>query len=163
MAPTFTDDTEYRAQSQEGGQPKDMPSSNSGVMPIAVIGMACRFPGEGDNVDGFWTMIREGRDAWSEFPKTRMNAEAFSHPSSARTGSVGLLSLGNAPMLTLINSSTPEEHISSEKIWACLTPPSLTSAQMKQRWPSYRSLTLAQLMYQSHRGRRLHSSPYCLS
>ena len=158
MAPIFTDDTEYRAQSQNGGQPEDMPSSNSSVMPIAVIGMACRFPGEGDNVDGFWTMIREGRDAWSEFPKTRMNAEAFSHPYAARTGSVGQPPLGSTPMLTLSVSSTPVEHISFEKIWARLTPPSSTSARMKQRWPSYPYLTPSQLMGQGHGSATTHTT-----
>lgn len=28
---------------------------------IAVIGMACRFPGDGDSVDRFWNLICEGR------------------------------------------------------------------------------------------------------
>ena len=36
--------------------------------PIAVIGMACRFPGAKDTED-FWDMLSEGRDAIKDFPE----------------------------------------------------------------------------------------------
>ncbi|MCE0445503.1 hypothetical protein LT493_12070 [Streptomyces tricolor] len=32
--------------------------------PVAVVGMACRFPGA-DDLDGFWRMLRRGGDAIS--------------------------------------------------------------------------------------------------
>jgi len=44
--------------------------------PIAIIGMACRFPGAAD-LNAFWRLIEEGRSAASEVPADRWNAEAF--------------------------------------------------------------------------------------
>ncbi|CAK7206872.1 hypothetical protein SEUCBS139899_009678 [Sporothrix eucalyptigena] len=54
---------------------------------IAVVGMACRFPGDADNIENFWEMIRDGRDAWSEIPSDRFNAKGWYHPDPNRPGS----------------------------------------------------------------------------
>ncbi|WP_410638396.1 SDR family NAD(P)-dependent oxidoreductase [Amycolatopsis sp. lyj-346] len=39
--------------------------------PIAVIGIACRFPGGADTPGRFWELVRSGRDAVSGFPEDR--------------------------------------------------------------------------------------------
>lgn len=57
-------------------------------MPIAVIGMACRFPGDATSPDHLWELLANGRNAWSEFPKDRINIDGFYHPSGNREGSV---------------------------------------------------------------------------
>ena len=62
--------------------------TSSTAMPIAIVGMACRFPGDAANVKGLWDMCCEGRSAWTEIPQSRMTAEAFFHPDPSRTGSV---------------------------------------------------------------------------
>lgn len=57
-------------------------------MPIAVIGMACRFPGDATSQEKLWELLISGRNAWSEFPKDRVNIDGFYHPSGNRQGSV---------------------------------------------------------------------------
>ena len=44
---------------------------------VAVVGMACRFPGRADNPEAFWTLIRAGVDAITEVPADRWNTEEF--------------------------------------------------------------------------------------
>lgn len=59
---------------------------------IAIVGMACRFPGDADSIENFWEMIRDGKDAWSEIPSDRFNVKGWYHPDPNRPGSVsGLL------------------------------------------------------------------------
>lgn len=63
------------------------------VMPIAVIGMAFRGPGDASNVERLWTMISETREAWSLVPKQKWNNEAFYHSDANRNGTVTHLQL----------------------------------------------------------------------
>lgn len=44
---------------------------------IAIIGMACRFPGGADNPESLWSMLAEGRDGRKEVPKDRWNWKSF--------------------------------------------------------------------------------------
>jgi acyl transferase domain-containing protein len=57
-------------------------------MPIAVIGMGCRFPGDATSPARLWELLVNGRSAWSEFPNDRINIDGFYHPSGNRQGSV---------------------------------------------------------------------------
>lgn len=53
--------------------------------PIAVIGLACRFPGAPD-ADSFWELLRNGMDAVTEVPPERWDVEAVYHPVVGTTG-----------------------------------------------------------------------------
>lgn len=44
--------------------------------PIAIIGMACRFPGA-DNPEAFWALLRDGVDVINEVPADRWNVDDF--------------------------------------------------------------------------------------
>ncbi|KAF2811619.1 putative polyketide synthase [Mytilinidion resinicola] len=47
---------------------------------IAVVGLACRFPGGASNSTKFWDLLYERKSAYSEVPQSRYNAKAFHHP-----------------------------------------------------------------------------------
>lgn len=47
--------------------------------PVAIIGMACRFPGA-PGIDAFWELLRTGKDATGETPADRYDVDAFYAP-----------------------------------------------------------------------------------
>jgi 8-amino-7-oxononanoate synthase len=47
--------------------------------PIAIVGMGCRFPGAPD-VDSYWRLLLDGRDAVGEVPRARWNPPAAGTP-----------------------------------------------------------------------------------
>jgi len=55
------------------------------MQPIAIIGMACRFPGA-PNVDAFWELLRSGRNAITEVPADRWDVNRFYDPHPALPG-----------------------------------------------------------------------------
>ncbi|MCC6488112.1 MAG: SDR family NAD(P)-dependent oxidoreductase [Candidatus Hydrogenedentes bacterium] len=50
--------------------------------PIAIVGMACRFPGA-NNPDEFWALLRDGIDAITEVPADRWDISAVYDPNPA--------------------------------------------------------------------------------
>jgi len=53
--------------------------------PIAIIGMACRFP-DANDVESYWDLLRYGLDAVREIPSDRWNLQEFFHPSDRQQG-----------------------------------------------------------------------------
>ena len=45
--------------------------------PIAIVGVACRFPGQAHGPRAYWQLIRDGRDAVTEVPRDRWDADAY--------------------------------------------------------------------------------------
>ncbi|GLI79916.1 putative PKS/NRPS-like protein biosynthetic cluster [Penicillium ochrochloron] len=79
-------------------------------MPIAVIGMGFRGPGDATDTNKLWQMMRDKREAWSPIPKERWNNKAFYHPDHARYGTINVegghfiaedLSLFDAPFFNM--------------------------------------------------------------
>lgn len=56
--------------------------------PLAIIGMACRFPHEGDNNENFWKMLMGGKSAMTPFPQNRFNMNGHYHPDVEHGGTV---------------------------------------------------------------------------
>ncbi|MBS1801531.1 MAG: polyketide synthase, partial [Acidobacteria bacterium] len=54
--------------------------------PIAIIGMACRFPGGADTPEDFWRLLQERRDAVSEIPRERLDLESVYDPKPQTPG-----------------------------------------------------------------------------
>ena len=65
--------------SAKGGKPA--------AEPIAVIGMACRFPGA-DTPDAFWELLRAGIDAVTDVPLDRWDANALYNGDPSAPGKV---------------------------------------------------------------------------
>lgn len=45
--------------------------------PIAIVGMACRFPGGAEDLDQYWALMRDSRDGIVEIPKDRLNIDDY--------------------------------------------------------------------------------------
>lgn len=56
--------------------------------PIAVVGMACRFPGGADTPDAYWRLLREGVDATTDIPSDRWDTEALYDPDPEAPGRI---------------------------------------------------------------------------
>ncbi|ESZ91056.1 hypothetical protein SBOR_8550 [Sclerotinia borealis F-4128] len=56
------------------------------AVPIAIIGIGCRFPGGANNPDRLWELLSEGRETWSEVPEDRFNWKSFHHPDPEKAG-----------------------------------------------------------------------------
>ncbi|KAH8671519.1 beta-ketoacyl synthase domain-containing protein [Xylariales sp. PMI_506] len=59
-----------------------MPNS----VPIAIVGMACRLPGNVASPSEFWELCARARSGFSAVPQERFNHEAFYHPNPGKTG-----------------------------------------------------------------------------
>jgi hypothetical protein len=57
-------------------------------MPIAIVGMGCRFPQDATSPEKLWDMLYNKQSAKTDIPTDRFNAEAFYHPDGDRNGAV---------------------------------------------------------------------------
>lgn len=65
-----------------------MIDGESRSVPIAIIGMGCRFAGDATSPENLWKMLEEGKSAWSEIPPSRFNLEGWYHPSQENISTV---------------------------------------------------------------------------
>jgi acyl transferase domain-containing protein/acyl carrier protein len=113
--------------------------------PIAIVGMACRFPGGADTPDRFWQLLLDGFDAISEIPADRLPLEASYDPDPSAPGKIytrygGFVAgvdrfdpyfFGISPRESV--TMDPQQRLTLEVAWealedAGLTPPSLAGS-----------------------------------
>ncbi|KAK4169877.1 putative beta-ketoacyl synthase domain-containing protein [Cladorrhinum sp. PSN259] len=56
---------------------------------LAVVGMACRMPGDADTPEKFWELLVQGRSTVSEVPSDRFDLDAHFDPNMERENTVG--------------------------------------------------------------------------
>ncbi|MGY0056309.1 SDR family NAD(P)-dependent oxidoreductase [Streptomyces sp. LZ34] len=80
------------ALSGAGPAPGSAPFASSGARAagpaddIAIISMACHFPGGADDPEGLWRLLAAGEDAIREVPAGRWNTQALYDPDPEATG-----------------------------------------------------------------------------
>ena len=61
-------------------------SEHRGGTPIAIIGLACRFPGGADDPEAYWRVLKDGVDAIGEVPADRWDVSSFYDPDPEAPG-----------------------------------------------------------------------------
>jgi acyl transferase domain-containing protein len=54
-------------------------------IPIAIIGLSCRFAGDATDPEKLWKLCAEGGTAWSEIPASKFNLKGCYHPNGERS------------------------------------------------------------------------------
>ena len=96
--PTVRALTEHlRAKVEGGASPEPQPEARTATAmdePIAIVGMACRFPGGADTPEDFWRLLREGTDAIVDIPAERWDVERWYDPDPEAPGKMYVRSGG---------------------------------------------------------------------
>jgi acyl transferase domain-containing protein len=56
--------------------------------PLAVIGLACRFPQDATNIETLWQCLLAGRSMATRIPEEKINTNGFYHPDPEHGGSI---------------------------------------------------------------------------
>ncbi len=87
-APTIEAVVKHLTGASEAVAAQAEPSRAGGARePIAIVGVACRFPGAPDP-DAFWRLLRDGVDAITEVPRNRWDADAIFDADTTAPGKV---------------------------------------------------------------------------
>ncbi|KAI5206536.1 hypothetical protein AUEXF2481DRAFT_69934 [Aureobasidium subglaciale EXF-2481] len=60
--------------------------ASSTVTPVAIIGYACRLPGDVSSPEDLWELCSRGRTGWGPTPSTRYSKDAYYHPAPGKHG-----------------------------------------------------------------------------
>lgn len=107
--------------------------------PIAVVGVALKFPQDATSPAGFWKMMEEKRCAMTEWPSDRINLNAFYHTDNERRDTVlsriSLAKFKSFPYIDpslMLNSFRREEATFYRKTWQPLMLRSFRSPLKKR-------------------------------
>ena len=92
--------------------------------PIAVIGMACRFPGGANTPAQFWQLLRDGVDAITDFPTERLPPGAAKPAAPLKGGFLDQVDNFDAPFFGIApreaTSMDPQQRLLLEVSWEAL-------------------------------------------
>lgn len=69
-----------------GSQEALLSKMNGELKPVAVIGMACRLPAGGTNIENLWTALASGQSGWTLHPENRHMPASHYHPNPDKKG-----------------------------------------------------------------------------
>ena len=110
--------------------------------PIAIVGMACRFPGQADNPDAFWAGLAAGKSGIREIDNSRWDMSAYYDPNPGVRGKMaarhaGLISGidGFDPQFFEIapreaRQMDPQQRLALEVSWESLEDAGISSAAL---------------------------------
>ncbi|MGX8909948.1 beta-ketoacyl synthase N-terminal-like domain-containing protein [Streptomyces netropsis] len=124
-APTAPDASTPAARPAGSPVPPAPSAPSIGREPIAVVGMACRFPGGADDPDAYWRLLRRGLDATGELTAER--ARLLGDDTSTgrqRLGALEGVECFDAPLFTVsapeARAMDPQHRLLLETTWAAL-------------------------------------------
>jgi len=56
--------------------------------PVAIVGLAFKLPQGVETEDRFWEILEQGKSLTTEWPKSRVNVEAFTSSNNATPNTV---------------------------------------------------------------------------
>ncbi|KAJ5942907.1 hypothetical protein N7516_003075 [Penicillium verrucosum] len=68
------------------GSSNDRAIPSDALEPIAIVGLATRFPQQATTTESLWELLLQARSTWSSIPKKRFNSDAFYHPDPEHGG-----------------------------------------------------------------------------
>ncbi|HEX8969313.1 MAG TPA: polyketide synthase, partial [Chloroflexota bacterium] len=115
--------------------------------PIAIVGVACRLPGDADTPEAYWQLLASGRDATCEVPDDRWDVSAHYDPDPATPGKMytrrgGFLGPGTVdrfdPLFFDISlreaiSLDPQQRLLLELTWEALESGDISPSSLKGR------------------------------
>ncbi|KGO73861.1 Acyl transferase/acyl hydrolase/lysophospholipase [Penicillium italicum] len=75
-----------RPLSLASGSNGDKAIPSDALEPIAIVGLATRFPQQATTTESLWELLLQARSTWSSIPKERFNSDAFYHPDPEHGG-----------------------------------------------------------------------------
>jgi acyl transferase domain-containing protein/acyl carrier protein len=111
--------------------------------PIAVVGMACRFPGGADSPESYWRLLEGGVDAIRELPPGRWDVDAHYDPTLQTPGKIhtrqgGFLEridefdpefFGISPREAVMMD--PQQRLALEVAWEAIEDAGLTAERLR--------------------------------
>ena len=122
--------------------PPASPPASAGE-PIAIVGLACRFPGGVSSPAEFWDLLREGRDGVKPVPRERWESEAYYHPDPAHPGTMAVREFSFIDGVDLFDHAffnlypreaagmDPQQRLLLETAWEALEAAGLANAGLR--------------------------------